>query len=149
MQLRISLIWLMNAERRLICLSLALESTIGRISTVDYETSTIWWSQPLLVAYCNANCSDESDAEKLQISAKTDVYSYKTAHRRASSSAGTLCSGCRALMCNIQTSTCVKTSWTLMNSSNFPEHWQCRFRPVLLSAQKWSVLSWCFYSCVT
>jgi hypothetical protein len=73
------------------------------------------------VAYCNANFLDESDAGKLDTSAKTDVYSFRRVHRHASCSAG-------ALMCNIQTSTVVKTSWTLLNISNFPEHCQCTFR---------------------
>ena len=71
-------------------------------------TSTNWWSQLLSVAYCNANFSDESDAKKLEISAKTDVYNFRRVHRRVSCSDGALCSGCGALMCNIQTSTFVK-----------------------------------------
>jgi uncharacterized membrane protein len=58
---------------------------------------------------------------------KTNDYSYRRVHRYASCSAGALYSGCGALMCNIQMSTLVKTFWTLLNSSNFPECCQCRF----------------------
>jgi hypothetical protein len=65
------------------------------------------------VAYYNANFSDESDDEKLEISTKTDVHSFRRVHRHASCSAGAMYSGCGALMCNIQMSTLVKTSWTL------------------------------------
>jgi hypothetical protein len=88
------------------------------------------------VANYNTNCSDKSEAEKLEISVKTNVYSYRRVHRRASSSAEALCNGSGALMCNKQMSTLVKTSWTLVNSSNFQEHCQHSFRSVLLSAQK-------------
>jgi hypothetical protein len=87
------------------------------------------------VAYCNANFLDEIDAEKLETSVKTDVHSFRRVHGRASCSAGALCSVCGALMCNIQTSAIVKSSWTFLNCSNFPEHSQCTFRSVLLSAQ--------------
>jgi hypothetical protein len=55
--------------------------------------------------------------KKLEISAKTEVQIYWRMHRRASSSAGAFCSGCGALMCNLQTSTLVKTFWPLLNSS--------------------------------
>jgi hypothetical protein len=65
-----------------------MEWIVGQISVVAYETSTNCCAHPLAVVYCNAYCSDESDAEKLEISTKTDVYSYRRVHICTSYSAG-------------------------------------------------------------
>ena len=37
---------------------------------------------------CNVYCSDKTNTQKLEMSAKIDVYSYRSAHRCASCSAG-------------------------------------------------------------
>ena len=128
-QLRISHIRLINLNRR--------HMFIARTGVKCWLNinSGLWWSQLLSVVYWNGDRSNESDAEKLEISPKSDVYSYRRVHKRASCSDEALCSGCGALTCNIQTSTLVKPSRPLLNSSNFPEHCQCRFRSVLLSAE--------------
>jgi hypothetical protein len=70
----------------------------------------------------------QTDAEKLEISVITDVYSYRRVHRRASCSAGALCHGYGALTWNILPSTLMKNSWTLLNISTFPQHSQHSFR---------------------
>lgn len=38
--------------------------------------------------------SDKTDAQKLELSTKIDVYSYRRAHRGASCGAGLICRGC-------------------------------------------------------
>jgi len=45
--------------------------------------------------------SDKTNAQKLEISTKLDVYSYRRAHRHASCSAGVICRGCGVVTCNI------------------------------------------------
>jgi hypothetical protein len=91
---------------------------------------------PPPVVYCNAYCSGKGDAEKLEITANTNVYRYRRVHIRAFCGVGVLCRGCcEALMCNIQTSTLVKTSWALLNSSIFQSTDSVDL-DVLLSAQK-------------
>ena len=79
-----SLGWLMNLDRHLMCLSLTLESKVGWISTMAYEMRWV----PLPVVYCNAYCSGKGDAEKLEITANTDVYRYRRVHIRAFCGAG-------------------------------------------------------------
>jgi hypothetical protein len=46
--------------------------------------------------------SDKSNAQKLEIPTNIDVYSYRTAHRHASCSAGVIYSGCGVVTCNTQ-----------------------------------------------
>jgi len=48
--------------------------------------------------------SDKTNAEKLEIPTKLDVYSYRRAHRPASLSARAICRGCGVVTCNIQPS---------------------------------------------
>jgi len=48
--------------------------------------------------------SDKTNAQKLEISTKTNVYSYSMAQRHASCSAGVIRRGCGLVTCNIQLS---------------------------------------------
>ena len=48
--------------------------------------------------------SDKTNALKLEISRKIDVYSYRRAHKHASCSAGVICRGCGVVTCNMQPS---------------------------------------------
>jgi hypothetical protein len=48
--------------------------------------------------------SDKTNAQKLEISTKINVYSYRRAHRLASHSAGIIHTGCGVVTCNTQPS---------------------------------------------
>jgi len=88
----------------LLCLSVAECRSV--YSTVKYE----WPSKRFSVAY----------TQKLEISTKIDVYSYRWAHRRACCSSGTLCRDRGALMCNIQSWNLVKMTWKPLTSGILP-----------------------------
>jgi hypothetical protein len=124
------------SRHSIVCLSLALESSVACISTVSYGTSTNWWAERFSVAYCNAYCSDETNIQKLEISMKINVYSYRWAHRRVSSSYGALFRGCGAVMCNTQPSNILKMLWATLKSRNFTQHSHRSFRSVLFSPYK-------------
>jgi hypothetical protein len=100
------------------------------------------------VVYCNANFLEESDAEKLETAVKTDVHSFRRVRRHASCSAGALCSRCGALMCNIQMSTFVKSSWTPWIAVIFQNIASVDL-DLFCCQHRSSLASWRFCSCVT
>jgi hypothetical protein len=59
--------------------------------------------------------SDKTDAQKLELTTKIDVYSYRRVHRGASC-AGLICRGCEVTG-NTAVSL-LKASWALLNSWN-------------------------------
>jgi hypothetical protein len=94
--------WVMLFETQLAfvyclpCISLWVE-----ISTLAYEANKNCWAERLSVAYS----THKTNALKLEISTKINVYSYGRPHRHASCSAEVICRGCGVVTCNTQPST--------------------------------------------
>ena len=99
-QLRICTSLIIWFDTACFCLSLTLESTVGWISTLAYETSTNCWPESFSVAYCTQKVQTKLLLKNQAISTKIYVYSYRIAQRHA----GVLCRGWWAVTCNTQPS---------------------------------------------
>ena len=73
------------------------------ISTLAFETNT-FFMRNVFSGVLYPYSSDKTDAQKLDISTKINVWSCRRPHRHASCSAGVLCGGCRAVTSNTQPS---------------------------------------------
>ena len=82
-QLHICLSWPIQFQTACFCLSFALESTVGWISTLDYDISTNCWPEMFSVAYCTNIVRRKLMLKKERYQQKS-VYSHRRAHRLAS-----------------------------------------------------------------
>jgi hypothetical protein len=83
---------------RMPCSSLKVEK-----STLAYEANPTV-DQKVVSGILYPYKSDKTNAKKLEISIKIDVYSYRRPHRHTSCSAGVICRGCGVVTCNTQPS---------------------------------------------
>jgi len=85
-------------------LSPALQFTVGWNINTDLWSKLKLLTRKVVSGVLYPYNSDKTNAQKLEISTKIDVYSYRRTHRHASCSAGVLCRGCGVVTCNIQPS---------------------------------------------
>jgi hypothetical protein len=64
------------------------------ISTLAYETNTLFLTMKVISGVLYPYNSDKSNAQKSEISRKINVYGYRRAYRCASCSVGVICRGC-------------------------------------------------------